>query len=187
MTAIIQQVISMPSLYILAGCSGSGKTRYAKQLAVSLENSVMISKDDIREALAQELHVEGIGGFVFQEHLKEIGDLRFHDALQKAAAERKNVIVDATHLIPEWRKTTLSFFGPEYEKKIVIFEAANVEVLYHNNAMREQERIKAGFGPSGITNEFILQQYQSYTSPSLKEGFDEIMIQRVREADYIGR
>lgn len=87
-----------PTLWIMCGLSGSGKSTVAAQIAGNNENTVIVSSDAIREELT--------GNYEDQEHNEEVFKI-FHDRIRKNLENKKNVIADATNLTMKSRRAIL--------------------------------------------------------------------------------
>ena len=81
--------MNKPTMWVLVGLSGSGKSTIATQIANENPNTVIVSSDAIREELT--------GNYEDQEHNEEVFKI-FHDRIRKNLENKKNVIADATNL-----------------------------------------------------------------------------------------
>lgn len=90
--------MNKPTLYIMCGLSGSGKSTIATQIANENPNTVIVSSDAIREELT--------GNYEDQEHNEEVFKI-FHDRIRKNLENKKNVIADATNLTMKSRRAIM--------------------------------------------------------------------------------
>ena len=74
-----------PSLYVMVGLSGSGKSAIAKEYQKKISNSVIVSSDEIREELCN-------GDRADQSKNNEVFRI-FHDRIRKNLEKHKSVIV----------------------------------------------------------------------------------------------
>ena len=79
--------MNKPTLWIMCGLSGSGKSTIATQIANDNPNTIIVSSDEIREELT--------GNCEDQKHNEEVFKI-FHDRIRKNLENKKNVIADAT-------------------------------------------------------------------------------------------
>lgn len=89
-----------PTLYILCGPAGSGKSTYAEGL-----NAVVVSSDDVRK--------EVYGDASNQTNPKLIFSI-VNDRVRKALAEGKDVVYDATSLTVKIRKNIINQFNARF-------------------------------------------------------------------------
>ena len=90
--------MNKPTLYIMCGLSGSGKSTIATQIANENPNTIIVSSDAIREELT--------GNYEDQEHNEEVFKI-FHNRIRKNLENKKNVIADATNLTMKSRRAIM--------------------------------------------------------------------------------
>ena len=90
--------MNKPTLYIMCGLSGSGKSTIATQIANKNPNTIIVSSDAIREELT--------GNYEDQEHNEEVFKI-FYDRIRKNLENKKNVIADATNLTMKSRRAIM--------------------------------------------------------------------------------
>lgn len=149
--------MSKPTLYILVGLSGSGKSTYAKQIAEITKNTVVISTDAIREELT--------GDYRNQEHNEEVFNL-FHDRIRKNLENKKNVVADATNLTIKSRRAIMMKVNGLDIKKMCFILPKPFEKCKEDNLHREH------FVPDKV----LEKQIRRFQTPFCEEGFDEIKI-----------
>ena len=113
--------MNKPTLWIMCGLSGSGKSTIATQIANENQNTIIVSSDAIREELT--------GNYEDQEHNEEVFKI-FHDRIRKNLENKKNVIADATNLTMKSRRAIMmKVNGLEVHKVCVVipkpFEQCN--------------------------------------------------------------
>ena len=72
-----------PTLYVMCGISGSGKSTYAKTLKMSIPNTEIVSTDEIREEL--------FGSASVQKEPKKVFQIAY-DWTRRLLEQRKNVV-----------------------------------------------------------------------------------------------
>ncbi len=90
--------MNRPTLWVMCGLSGSGKSTIAKQLAQEHENTVIVSSDSVREELT--------GDYENQDHNEEVFKV-FHKRIREALENNINVIADATNITMKSRRAIL--------------------------------------------------------------------------------
>ena len=104
--------MNKPTIWVLVGLSGSGKSTIATQIANENPNTIIVSSDAIREELT--------GNYEDQEHNEEVFKI-FHNRIRKNLENKKNVIADATNLTMKSRRAILmKVNGLEVHKVCVI-------------------------------------------------------------------
>ena len=107
--------MNKPTLWIMCGLSGSGKSTIARQIANENPNTVIVSSDAIREELT--------GNYEDQQHNEEVFKI-FHDRIRKNLENKKNVIADATNLTMKSRRAIMmKVNGLEVHKVCVVIQS----------------------------------------------------------------
>ena len=150
-----------PSLILLVGIPGSGKTTYAKNYIEQNSNTLHLSSDAIRKELYGNENIQGNPVDVFS-------------LMQKRAIEVLNngcnVIYDATNIT---RKDRSSIIGvcPKFAKIECHIIWAPIEVCIERDAARDRT----------VGKEVIDKMLKRFQAPYYDEGIDEIQIVR---SDY---
>ena len=150
----------MNKFVLMCGIPGSGKSTYAKRLTVE-ENFIVHSSDKIREELGD------VNDQSRNEEVFKILHKRIKDDLQSG----KNVVFDATNLN---RKKRISFIKELKNiscKKICVVMATPWEFCLAQNFSRERH----------VPEDVISRMYKSFQMPSIREGFDEVIVHYERE------
>ncbi len=156
---------NLPTPYILILCGPplSGKTTFIKKYFPDIE---VISRDEI----VMELY----GSRNYSEAFKNVDqkkvDKTLRDRMTEYGKEGRNVIIDMTNLSEKTRKRNLSYFIKDYYKVAIAFPILSNEEYKRRNEFRKEKENK--FIPDGLLRNMI----SSYKIPTLKEGFDEIII-----------
>ena len=90
--------MSKPTLYIMCGLSGSGKSTIATQITNENPNTVIVSSDAIREELTGNENDQSKNEDVFKI---------FHKRIREYLIKGINVIADATNLTMKSRRAIL--------------------------------------------------------------------------------
>lgn len=149
--------MNKPTLWVMCGLSGSGKSTVAAQITENNENTVIISSDAIREELT--------GNYEDQEHNEEVFKI-FHDRIRKNLENKKNVVADATNLTMESRRAILMKVNGLNIRKVCVIIPKPFEQCKENNLHREHP-----------VPDFVLdKQIRKFQIPFYNEGFDDIVI-----------
>ena len=154
-----------PYVIILIGPPLSGKTTWINK-NFEPESFELISRDQI----VLDLHGENDYNTAFKSVDQKEVDRILVNKLSTTAKERKNAIVDMTHMNSKRRKYNLSFFGSEYYKLAVIFPILKDEEYVVRDKKRTEEEQKS------IPMYVIKNMISSYqTVDKEKEGFDKVI------------
>ena len=148
--------MNRPSLILLVGIPGSGKTTYAKNYIERNANTIHLSSDAIRNELYGDENIQGNPGDVFS-------------LMQKRAIEALNngcdVLYDATNVT---RKDRASIIGicPKFAKIEYHIIWASIEECIKRDANRERT----------VGKEVIDRMLKRFQAVYYDEGIDEIQI-----------
>jgi predicted kinase len=150
----------MPTVYLLLGAQGSGKSTWAAANATRLGASVLAS-DEVRN----ELERSGAGD-------PNDGDRVF--AIVEAELDRRlslgqNVIVDATHARRKWRVNEIAIARRRGARLIGVWFEASLEACLRRNAARPG----GGWGDRVVPDDYLRWVWQSFEPPQPGE-FDEV-------------
>lgn len=141
-----------PTLYIMCGLPGSGKSYHAHKI----ENAQIVSTDDIREELYGDAAIQGKVYEVWDIALARIENI----LLQKRAA-----ILDATNLRRKNRKKIIDKFNKIATIVCVCVITPKAQCLI-NNENRDRH----------VPVYVIERMADTFESPIMEEGFDNIII-----------
>ena len=151
-----------PFVIILIGPPLSGKTTWIRE---NFPTTEVISRDEIvMEVYGSRNYTEAFKS-VDQKEVDKVLTQKFIDANK----EKKNVIVDMTHMASKRRKQNLNYFTDDYYKLAVIFPILSEEEYVKRNQKRIEEENKDL--PMGVVKSMI-SSYQPITSD---EGFNKII------------
>ena len=152
----------MGKLYIMMGLPGSGKSTFLKNYIKPLDNSIIVSRDEIRFSLLK----EGEDYFSHEEEVKNI----LWKAINKALSENKDVYVDQTSLNKKSRKLLLKNINLNNCEKIsLLWCDIPLSCCLENNETRKGTK---AFVPKGA----IRRMNAQLEPPCFSEGFDFIYI-----------
>lgn len=153
----------MPTLYMLIGIPGSGKSTWVDNAGFDVEDTVIISTDKFIETdavLQGKTYSE-----VFDGSIKRATQM-MNLALDMAVKDRMNIVWDQTNLTKKSRAGKLSKIPNTYHKVAVVFATPNDDELNRRLAGRPGKTI-----PSNI----ILAMKSQLQIPSEEEGFEDII------------
>jgi predicted kinase len=153
----------MQSLYILIGFIGSGKSTWAREKVHAEPETVIISKDRIRDMIKAE--------YIYDEKLEPLVKQIAGNAIRSALNLGHDVIVDETHLTKNQRFTL---------SEVVRQNFPGVRIVYvwcpecRNNL---DNRMK---DPRGYSREkwagVLREQVQRFEIPMDSEGYDQMEV-----------
>lgn len=138
-----------PTLYIVCGIPGSGKSTFLKKTALSTEK--IVSRDKIRFSFLKE-------GDEYFKYEREVANV-FYETIASYLKQGKNVYADATHLNNRSRSKLLG----KLNKYNLNF---NIEVIYFDIPIYIcLERNRKREGRERVPDESILNMANNYEKP----------------------
>lgn len=148
----------MPTLYMMIGVPGSGKTTWIKN---NKHNAVVLSTDDYIERVAEK---QGkTYSEVFKDAIGPATDQMEKDLIQAIRNER-DIIWDQTNLTAKARKGKLSRMPKNYRKVAVYFSVPQ--------DLRDRLASRPG---KVIPEPVIISMINQLQPPTKEEGFDEVV------------
>lgn len=144
-----------PTLIVMVGISGSGKSTFANGLKTSM-NATIVCPDDIRKELFGDANVQTDGNRVFSIARKRVSDL---------LAQGKNVVIDATSPTARDRRGWVEIARANDAKAIAYVVKVPVDVAKKRNLGRDRQ----------VPDWVIDKQAAKFTVPTAGEGFDKII------------
>lgn len=155
-----------PYVMILIGPPLSGKTVFCNKFIEEIDSdAVVISRDEIVMDVFGSRDYTIAFDNVNQKEVDQILDQK----MRKANSEKKNVIVDMTHMGSKRRRMNLSYFSNDYYKLGVIFPILTDEEYDIRNKKRTQEENK------DISMAIVKRMIASYQPIRPEEGFDKVI------------
>lgn len=148
--------MSKPTLYMLCGLSGSGKSLYAEQLSGRIK-AVIFSSDALREELFGDINEQSRNDELFQE---------LHRRIKSCLRSGKDAIYDATNIK---LKTRIAFLN----------EIKNIDCDKHCHIVYRpyEECLKMNRGRDKVVPDHVItKQYMSWNTPYYFEGWDNIVL-----------
>ena len=148
--------MNRPSLILLVGIPGSGKTTYAEKYIEENHNTVHLSSDKIRAELWGNEATQGDNNEVFS-----LMQSRAVEALNNG----QNVVYDATNVTRKDRSYIIGIC-PKFAKTECHIIWAPIETCIERDAARERT----------VGKEVIDRMFKRFQAPFVDEGIDEIKI-----------
>jgi len=156
----------MPTLFVMVGMPGVGKSTYIRRLVEGFD-AFVYSTDDYIEMKAAEA-CKTYTAFWSSEAVDEA--VKWMDAeFVRAFKEGRNIIWDQTNLSPKKRRGILSRIPKGYEKVCVVFLPPETEAERAEHKRRLDSR-DGKFIPASVLESMA----KSYVKPTLEEGFDRV-------------
>lgn len=153
----------MPTLYVLVGVPGSGKSTWISKQPFDWNNTVIASTDNYVEKVAKQQ------GKTYNDVFKDamptaIGHMM--RTVKDAVSKNYNIVWDQTSTSVAARKKKLVAVPDTYRKVAVVFPTPD---------KKEHDR-RLGSRPGKVIPNDVLQHMQStMTTPTESEGFDEVI------------
>lgn len=151
----------MPSLWMLIGVPGSGKSTYRQTLPA---DATVLSTDDRIETVA--VTAGKTYNDVFRDHISQ-AEKDMYQAAMQAFARGDDVIWDQTNLTKKTRAKKLIMVPDEYQKIAVYFPTPDSDELKRRLDSRAGKTIPANI---------LMGMASQLQKPSRDEGFDEIKV-----------
>jgi tRNA uridine 5-carbamoylmethylation protein Kti12 len=166
---------------VLVGPPAIGKSTYTKNVLSTLEPCV-VSRDEVVEEVAKD------SGLTYNEFYARLSDpslseLRnniektLQERFKSAIENKKNVVVDMTHMNKKSRRRTLNHVAQkEYEKIAVVFKFDKnmIPYLQKISSIREQQYKQLG-KTKQIPDQVFYEMVDRFEPVDKEEGFDTIL------------
>ena len=158
--------LKSPYILILIGPPLSGKGWFCNLFKKNIDSDVLIvSRDEtVMEVYGSRNYTEAFKN-VDQKEVDKVLTQRFLDANK----EKKNVIVDMTHMASKRRKNNLNYFSNDYYKLAVIFPILSDDEYDKRNRKRIEEENK------DLPMHIVKSMISSYQPVTPEEGFDKVI------------
>lgn len=156
----------MPSLVLLVGLPGSGKSTYRSKIVDKLNNPVIASSDDIIDDLCEKAGITYSEGF--HQFIKTANKI-FRNDVEDAIKNGNDLIIDRTNMTEKSRKPFIEMAQKSGYNEIIayVFVVPDSELRRRLNSRAEE------IGKN-IPNDVLKRMTNSYTAPSKQEGFTKI-------------
>lgn len=165
-------------VYVLVGPPGVGKSTYIKNNS-AMRNSVIISRDNIVERVAEENGLTYTKMFNFDPQIKKLNDeinSELARNIDEASKGDRDVVVDMTNLNVSSRANLLNKFPRNKFMMIALDfmpDYSNFDNLMKSNELRDEELKKSGKDKT-ITRKILQSMFDRYEPPTEDEGFDRV-------------
>ena len=149
--------MNKPTLWVMVGLSGSGKSSIAKEIAEENPNTVIVSSDSIREELT--------GDYCNQENNEEVFKV-FHKRIRETLENNTNVIADATNITMRSRRAIIENVKGIECRKIAYLIPKSFDQCKIENLSRQHP----------VPKEVLDKQLRKFQIPFYEEGWDLIKI-----------
>jgi predicted kinase len=148
-------------LYVMVGCSGSGKSTFIDKFIQKNTDVVVHSSDKLRGILGSSEEDQSVNGMVFST-------LKYNISRDLVAG--KDVMVDATSLNPKERRDYI-LAGQKHGAEVIAYVLERDK----NTLLKNQQSRKSAGGR--LVPEFVLDKMLAkYVRPSTAEGFDKVIL-----------
>lgn len=155
-----------PYILILIGPPMSGKGFFCKQFLSEIDENVTIIN---RDETLMEVYGSRDYNKAFDNVNHGIVDKVVKKKIVDANKEKKNVIIDMTHMSSKRRRTNLDYFSDDYYKLGVIFPILSDEEYARRNKIRIEEENK------DISMGIVKNMISNYQTIRNEEGFDKVI------------
>jgi len=154
-----------PTITILVGCPGSGKSTYRKSRIAAPENHpVVLSTDDYIERKAKENNIPYNKAFTsFFDDAEKYMLANFNTSIQN----NENILVDRTNVTKKSRRRFLSRIPKHYTKIAIVFERDLDYLLEINHTRLDSGR--------DVPISVIQAMHEMFSVPTEEEGFNDII------------
>ena len=137
----------MSKLFVMVGLPASGKSYKAEEIAKK-ELAYVVSSDAIRAELWGSEEVQGDNSVIFDEVYKRVRNL---------LSDKKNVVLDATNLSSNRRRTLLQDLKKTKCEKICVVMATPIKICYERNSTRSRK----------VPDEVIDRMWREFEFPAI--------------------
>ena len=145
-----------PKFIMMCGLPASGKSTYAKELALKY-NAVILSSDKLRIEMYDDVNDQQHNEEIFKE---------LHKRIKENLISGKNVIMDSTNINSKRRRAFLS----ELKNIPCVKECYIIATPYEECLKRNKERDRV------VPEEVIKKMYLNWNTPYWFEGWDNIVV-----------
>lgn len=158
--------MNKPTLWVMVGLSGSGKSSVAKEIAENNSNTIIVSLDNICEELT---------GKVEDQSKNEEASKIFHKRIREALENNTNVIADATNITMRSRRAIIENVKGIECRKIAYLIPKPFDQCRLDNLNRQHP----------VPEEVLDRQIRKFQIPFMGEGFDEGIIHYIHNKNRL--
>lgn len=160
----ISELTNSPTVYMMIGVSGSGKSTWINKQNFDWNNTVLVSTDAIIDRTAKKLGKTYSD--VFSTTIKSAAQ-EMNQQLEQAIKNNMNIVWDQTNLTAKARQSKLAKIPKNYRKVAVFFEVPDEQELERRLQSRPGKNIPASV---------VASMRQQLEMPTAREGFDKIIV-----------
>lgn len=164
----ILELTSTPTVYMMIGVPGSGKSTWINRQNFDWNSTVLISTDAIIDRTAKQLGKTY--NDVFSTTIKAASQ-EMNQQLEQAIKNKMNIVWDQTNLSAKARQSKLAKIPKSYRKVAVFFEIPDDQKLDRRLQSRPGKIIPANV---------VASMKQQLEMPTASEGFDKIIVVPVK-------
>lgn len=158
--------MNKPTLWVMVGLSGSGKSSVAKEIVENNPNTIIVSSGIIREDLTGKVEDQSKNEEVFKV---------FHKRIREALGNNTNVIADATNTTMRLRRAIIENIKGIECRKIAYLIPKPFDQCKIDNLNRQHP----------VPNEVLDKQIRKFQIPFMEEGFDEGIIHYIHNKNRL--
>lgn len=158
--------MNKPTLWVMVGLSGSGKSSVAKEIAENNSNTIIVPLDNIREELTGKVEDQSKNEEVFKV---------FHKRIREAIENNTNVIADATNITMRSRRAIIENIKGIECRKIAYLIPKPFDQCKIDNLNRQHP----------VPDEVLDKQIRKFQIPFMEEGFDEGIIHYIHNKNRL--
>lgn len=158
--------MNKPTLWVMVGLSGSGKSSVAKEIAENNPNTIIVSLNNIGEELTGKVEDQSKNEEVFKV---------FHKRIREALENNTNVIADAANITMRSRRAIIENVKGIECRKIAYLIPKPFDQCKIDNLNRQHP----------VPEEVLDRQIRKFQIPFMEEGFDEGIIHYIHNKNRL--
>lgn len=158
--------MNKPTLWVMVGLSGSGKSSVAKEIAENNPNTIIVSLDNIGEELT--------GDYGNQENNEKVFKV-FRKRIREALENNMNVVADATNITMRSRRAIIEDIKGIECRKIAYLIPKPFDQCKIDNLNRQHP----------VPEEVLDRQIRKFQIPFMEEDFDEGIIHYIHNKNRL--
>jgi len=154
----------MPTLYMMVGVPGSGKSTWINSQDFDYKSTIILSTDNYIDKIA--MLTDSTYSSVYHSEIKN-ADKNLKESLALAIKNGYDIVWDQTNPSVKVRRKKLNKIPAHYKKVAVCIPLLDKEELMKRIRSRKHKY---------ISSTLLTSMIDSFTIPTLDEGFDEVII-----------
>lgn len=140
----------------------SGKSTWVKN---NISTETIISRDQT----LMEIYGSDDYNLAFNNVDQKLVNISVLEKINQSVIKKENVIIDMTNISSKTRRRNLSYFTKDYNKIAIVFPILSNDEYNKRNEYRRINENKS------ISNGVLKNMIESFTKPTLDEGFNKII------------